>query len=257
MACIYCYEEGAPPLGCGCRGSAGHACVECVAAWAREKGGSAWHSCLVCKQAYNGATAHALSFLWMKHVSDSPHESDAWLIAAENYATSLIGDTGDAPAARALYKEILAIYRKRYGDDHERTTDIQCNLILISDIMGDYAAAEVQYWEIYGRFRRLLGPTHEKTMDILSFLAMCHLDMHNYDTSEALCRHLMDLSSFIPPDGMRRIKYERDLAFACLKVQKRDEAKAIFTRILPILIRVLGPTNYQTVDVLTALDALQ
>ena len=139
--CWVCCEGGDSPhgtplsTGCACRGSAGHAHLQCLVSSARTRHEALpqlhperlqyWHSCPTCKQGFTGAVLVGLARAHYELVHASPHGGR---IDAASMLAIALNQAGDFAGARPLFEEVVAGTRQVYGNDHASTLNAITNL---------------------------------------------------------------------------------------------------------------------------------
>ena len=136
--CWVCLEAVDPdgsataPTGCACRGSAGHAHLNCLVASAqhtadRDAQHINWMSCPTCKQVYTGSVSLGLARArWGLH--RSRREEDGERLDALNQLAVALNNTGKFTEAIPLYEEQLATKRRDFGDVNPSTLNCMVNL---------------------------------------------------------------------------------------------------------------------------------
>ena len=78
---------------------------------------------------------------------------------------------GDSRAARALFEEVYATWRRVLGDEHPDTLTSANNLAETRRAQGDHAGARALHEEVYATRRRVLGDEHPDTLTSANNLA--------------------------------------------------------------------------------------
>ena len=158
--CFICYDDDPQPIqsGCGCRGDAGLAHVNCRAKAAQSAGGN-WASCQTCRLDFTGQMGFALSEKnWRQTRAEVGPHHEYSLCAANNYASGL-GGLGRHEEDKEIFRDVL-MKRTVFGADQPDTLRVSCNLATSLSLQGQHAEAEQTFRRVLAVRQRVLGEKH-------------------------------------------------------------------------------------------------
>jgi tetratricopeptide (TPR) repeat protein len=258
--CIICLDVGdAPPIqsGCGCRGDAGLAHVDCRAEACahRARGGirDGWLSCGTCHQLYTGRMKLGLAeTLWSIH-QDSDEQSQERQWAAGVLAAAL-NDQGRCAESEAICREVRAVHRRMKTPDPDRVVAADRLLANILIDQGRHAEAEGLYREVLGAQQRMLPPNDPATLRTMMNLGNV---VHTQGKlAEALARY-EDLRSIqkrvLGPDHLDTMTTSFNIAATLSAQSKVEEAEVMLRDVLKVQQRVLGAEHPATLTTIYSL----
>lgn len=153
LACTLCLDaqHQPPPIqcGCGCGGAAGSAHVRCKVEYAEHQAPGyheGWYNCPTCEQGYTGAMLLGLAeALWTRCIDMPADDEDR--LATQNFVAIAYGQAGRLDEAEALYRDLLATYRRLDGANKESTLAVATNLGKTLNAQGKHSEAEAMYRE--------------------------------------------------------------------------------------------------------------
>jgi tetratricopeptide (TPR) repeat protein len=169
--------------GCSCRGSAGWAHFPCLLRVTdqQEALGKDGASCPMCKQQYTGELELALGRAKFERLKDRPADCPERTAAQFYLAETIRFNVGAVDAAKVIYEEILAVYRRTLGADHPNTLCVLDSLGELFLVQGQHVKALPLLEEALERGRVVLGPEDRHTLCSLSSLGRLHQNRGDYD----------------------------------------------------------------------------
>ena len=233
--CFICLDGDMPSNrlvhgGCGCRGSAGFAHIDCIVQAARAQANTV-EICPTCKLRWKGAMEIGVARGYYdffaarpeddlerlgaacglsQTLSDNGQTTEALELCVSTLATTrqafesplalaavsvLAGihhKRGDNMAALPLIREALAISLRLHGDDDRRTLGVTTNLVKTHVALGDYGEALPLATDTLERMRRVLGSDHHTTLLTMETLADIHKKMGQHDVALAVRRETVE-----------------------------------------------------------------
>jgi len=104
----------------------------------------------------------------------------------------VLGEQGDIAGTESMYREILEMRRRRFGDDHALVGETLSDLGAILGMQGKYDEAEPLLREALAVHRRNLEPGHPTVVEGLNNLAQLCRVTRRYDESELLFQEALD-----------------------------------------------------------------
>lgn len=263
--CFICLGNDPVPIqsGCGCRGDAGLAHVECRVQVAvhdqqRAKPGTEmmpWERCRTCGQLFVGAMQLGLSSALWHRSCGLPENDPVRIAAAAGYGKALINNGKSSEAESVLRKEVAAAERA-WGRDSLPLMHLLSifgealvDLGQITENSAKLCEAAVIFARTRAAFVRSLGPEHHMTMSTTTNLAEV-LELLDR-TDEAIAMYRETLSTHMRVTGAQHIQTlicALNLASTLSSHGELDAATALFSEHLPTATRVLGPEHFTTLQ---------
>lgn len=167
------------------------------------------------------------------------------------YAGSLrnLADThfyaGHYDRADSLYRVLLAIERRQFGDHHPRVANELINLGAIQFQQGRYAAAERLYRQALEITRAYYGPEHHEYASNLTMIGRSLLYQNRYDEARELLSPALRIQTRVyGPVSPQVASILNELGNLAVRVGDRRSAEAYFTRTAAIYRSVYGEHHY-------------
>lgn len=175
--CQTCLEAaGTVHGGCGCRGTAGHIHVECVAAFCSTPGVPTvcWKFCQTCKETYDAPVRLQLAERWIAKVSTLARDDDERMNAVSNHAICLLKAKQPSKASKLL-RANLRWAEPLLGPHDEGILAMKSNLgsALLDTKQFDKAVDLLH--ETFEHKKAVLGRQHASTIQSGKSLAGCML----------------------------------------------------------------------------------
>ena len=273
LVCHICQEgqENGQLLskGCGCRGSAEFAHLECLVEYAKHEDGEndVWTECNECALRYTGVMASRLArarWKLVEHAGGQLAFFEERMIALGDLA-GVLRDEGDLEGARVRFDELLEVQRRAYGDVSEGTLCTLNNLArVISQIteqefgrgvpLGQigigYMAATVLAKEALEGWTKLYGPTHETTVQAMTDLAQvyCRSGLQNAAAARPLYEDAVKLQRQSQPDQVNTIVNVLNLGNSIVMCGDKQRGLELMDEAVAIARRRLGTAHAQTQD---------
>eukprot|EP00037_Helgoeca_nana_P023880 m.248868 g.248868 ORF g.248868 m.248868 type:complete len:441 (-) comp26476_c1_seq7:4055-5377(-) len=245
--CIICLDVGdAPPIqsGCGCRGDAGLAHVDCRAEACahRARGGirDGWLSCGTCHQLYTGRMKLGLAeTLWSIH-QDGDEQSQERQWAAGVLAAAL-NDQGRCAESEAICREVRAVHRRMEQPDHRHVLSAARLLANALHDQGKHAEAEGLYREVLGAQRQELGRNDPATLGTVMNLANVAYAQGKLDEALAQYEDLRAIQErVLGADHLDTMTTTFNISATLSAQGKFGEAEMLLRKVLELQQRVLG-----------------
>ena len=173
------------------------------------------------------------------------------LLDTKNLLAAIALRLGDRPAAEGAWREVLAGFERRYGEDSLATLTVMSNLGMLLEQVGLFDEAEPLLRDALAAARTVLGPTHRQTLTIMNNLALLLESQGTFDQAEALyLEPLETLRAQGQGDRPEALAMENNLAYLYLLQGAGAEARSRFSDLFDRFSRTLGPTHPDTLRAL-------
>ena len=155
---------------------------------------------------------------------------------------------GHYAISEALNRQVLAIDRKRYGDQHPDVGSELMNLANTQEKTGHLAEAERLYRQALDIFQRWFGEDHPVTADAMSYVGKTLREQGKYDQASILLKRSLVILKHIDPSGTnpKTAFTLAELAAVSLAQGKLDEAEKDYIEVLHIDQAVFGDQHQFT-----------
>lgn len=190
---------------------------------------------------------------------DAQPKPDELLRADALSALALVQhNSGDLAEAERLRAEVLAIYRRIYGDTHPNTITALNNLASVLYTQRRYREVVPMFDEVLAARRRQFGADHPKIATAASNAAFAHLMTSN--VQQAL--QLGEEATAIRTANYGRVhtgtvQSIEAMAAALLALGRLDEAERLFEEAVLIHAELRGPDNTQSISARNNLARVQ
>ena len=160
------------------------------------------------------------------------------------------GATGDPATAVKLFRELLAIYQRRYDEDHEDTRRAMGNLAAFLADAGEFREASEINRRLAGVHTRLLGTDHPLTLSNRSNLASDLMELGELDEAGRELHAVIEARTrVLGAEHPQTLRSELGLASLLARLGQAAEAEAQFRKVLALRTRILGPEHPDTITV--------
>jgi CHAT domain-containing protein len=173
------------------------------------------------------------------------------LLETKNLLAAITLRLGDRPAAEGAWREVLAGFEQRYGEESLATLTVMSNLGMLLEQVGLFDEAEPLLRDALAAARTVLGPTHPQTLTIMNNLALLLESQGTFDQAEALyLEPLETLRAQGQGDRPEALAMENNLAYLYLLQGAGAEAQRRFAELFDRFAGTLGPTHPDTLRAL-------
>ena len=184
-------------------------------------------------------------------------EQDPLTLRVLNNVAINHGATGDPATAVGLFRELLAIYQRRYDEDHEDTRRAMGNLAAFLADAGQFREASEINRRLAGVHTRLLGSDHPLTLSNRSNLATDLMELGELDEAGRELHAVIEARArVLGPEHPQTLRSELGLASLLARLGRAAEAEAQFRKVLALRTRILGPGHPDTITVQLRLAGL-
>ena len=156
---------------------------------------------------------------------------------------------GQAPAAEAIYRDVLARRIRVLGDSHPDTLSSRHELAWVAASQGRWAEAETGYRDVLAARQRVHGAEHADTLVTQHELAWAIANQGRYQEAEQLLADMLGASrTHRGEDHPRTLMIRHELAWATANRGRWDQAVPAYQELLAARRRILGDDHP---DVLT------
>ena len=266
--CTICLESDPAPLqrGCACRGEAGLSHFQCMANLAdwRDKNGPvtetpglAWIMCLVCKSHFTGAMKQELAHAWSERSLHLPtdHLTHVW---SKQHLIECAYAAGNYTEAETMARSMLDRNRTDLGETHPITLYTKTMLGNSLSCLERYKEAEEVQREVLADTSIVSGPRGRVTASQMSSLSNTLAKQRKF--TEAL-RLAKEAVAILRADGSTDDAESTDrdrekmfltsasgLAHLFLEQGDGDGARALYSEVLSMQSRILGPDHPETLS---------
>jgi CHAT domain-containing protein len=173
------------------------------------------------------------------------------LLETKNLLAAITLRLGDRPAAEGAWREVLAGFARRYGEESLATLTVMSNLGMLLEQVGLFDEAEPLLRDALAAARTVLGPTHPQTLTIMNNLALLLESQGTFDQAEALyLEPLETLRAQGQGDRPEALAMENNLAYLYLLQGAGVEAQRRFAELFERFAGSLGPSHPDTLRAL-------
>lgn len=173
------------------------------------------------------------------------------LLETKNLLAAITLRLGDRPAAEGAWREVLAGFERRYGEESLATLTVMSNLGMLLEQVGLFDEAEPLLRDALAAARTVLGPTHPQTLTIMNNLALLLESQGTFDQAEALyLEPLETLRALGQGERPEALAMENNLAYLYLLQGAGVEAQRRFAGLFDRFAGTLGPTHPDTLRAL-------
>ena len=173
------------------------------------------------------------------------------LLDTKNLLAAITLRLGDRPGAEGAWREVLAGFERRYGEDSLATLTVMSNLGMLLEQVGLFDEAEPLLRDALAAARTVLGPTHRQTLTIMNNLALLLESQGTFDQAEALyLEPLETLRALGQGERPEALAMENNLAYLYLLQGAGAEAQRRFAGLFDRFSGTLGPTHPDTLRAL-------
>ena len=172
---------------------------------------------------------------------------EAELTRLMTYLGVVLSERGDILGTEEMYREVLEIRRRRFGNDHALVGESLSDLGAILGMQGKYDEAEPMLREAIEVQRRVLEPGHPAVVEGLNNLAQLFRVTRRYDESEQLFREALDSCRVQLGDG--NPKCATVMANLALVLQAKGDyrgAEAMVRGAIAIRLDTIGAAHLDT-----------
>jgi len=160
------------------------------------------------------------------------------------------GATGNPARAIALFRELLALYLPKYGEDHEDSRRAMGNLAAFLADDRQFREASQINRRLARINTRLLGADHPLTLSNRSNLATDLMELGELDEAGRELHSVIEARArVLGPEHPQTLRSELGLASLLAALARPAEAEAQLRKVLAARIRVLGAGHPDTVTV--------
>ena len=186
---------------------------------------------------------------------DAPHPD---LADAINDLGMLFDYSGDYGQAEELYRESIAMYRRLFGEKHNKIADGLNNLANVMQEKSDLANSETTYRQALAMQRELLGEVHPDVANTLNNLAFLQYDRGNAKGALATEREALAIyRKLFPNDHPDVAAVTNKIGFWLTLAGDFDEADRHIQEGLAMRRRLFGDANPNVASSLENLAILQ
>ena len=267
--CTICLES-APVVpiqrGCACRGDAGLAHIQCMIDLAeyRDKNGPvtempglAWIMCLVCKSHFTGAMKHALARAWSERSLHLPtdHLMHVW---SDQHLIECAYTAGNYAEAETMARSMLDRNRTDLGETHPITLYTKTMLGNSLSCLERYKEAEKVQREVLAATSIVSGPRDRVTASQMSSLSNTLAKQRKFPEALRLAKEAVAILRATGATGTVGAE-DRDrekmfltsasgLAHLFLEQGDSDGARTLYSEVLSMQSRILGPDHPETLS---------
>ncbi len=173
------------------------------------------------------------------------------LLETKNLLAAITLRLGDRPSAEGAWREVLAGFERRYGEESLATLTVMSNLGMLLEQVGLFDEAEPLLRDALAAARTVLGPTHPQTLTIMNNLALLLESQGTFDQAEALyLEPLETLRALGQGERPEALAMENNLAYLYLLQGAGAEAQQRFAELFDRFAGTLGPTHPDTLRAL-------
>ena len=173
------------------------------------------------------------------------------LLETKNLLAAITLRLGDRPAAEGAWREVLAGFERRYGEESLATLTVMSNLGMLLEQVGLFDEAEPLLRDALAAARSVLGPTHPQTLTIMNNLALLLESQGTFDQAEALyLEPLETLRALGQGERPEALAMENNLAYLYLLQGAGAEAQRRFAGLFDRFSGTLGRTHPDTLRAL-------
>ena len=245
--CSICFEHGATPSGCACRGDANLAhvaCLDTAAQFRYTDTGSTdgWSGCAVCKQKYSGNTGIGLAIRFFTYAQDIPIVN----IEAVCHLASANLSVNEHTKALRLYNIALSKLLPLYGPEDKWVITVMNGKARALEQSGQHIEAAKLYLQSSEVAHRTLGPEDRTTLLLDCNLASSLQAVGKHAEAEVLFRNVLAIEE--------RLYGRDDSSTLCTMnnlgmILKGEEGRALLKEVHTRCLRVMGPTHPFTLAV--------
>jgi non-specific serine/threonine protein kinase/serine/threonine-protein kinase len=163
-------------------------------------------------------------------------------------------EASDLAGADTLLTQALAIYRRRYGDVHERIAKCLNDLGVVCQSQGDLAKAETMFRGALDAQRRLSESESAGIAETMNNLAWVLVAQGNQDEAESMFREALALNrKLFGASHPNVLAFEANLAAALQQQRDFADADTLYREALAGMRTVLGPEHPNTLRTMTGL----
>ena len=178
-------------------------------------------------------------------------EDHPLLLETKNLLAAITLRLGDRRAAEGAWREVLAGFERRYGEESLATLTVMSNLGMLLEQVGLFDEAEPLLRDALAAARTVLGPTHPQTLTIMNNLALLLESQGTFDQAEALyLEPLETLRAQGPGDRPEALAMENNLAYLYLLQGAGAEAERRFAELFDRFSETLGASHPDTLRAL-------
>lgn len=269
--CTICLESDPAPLqrGCACRGEAGLSHFQCMANladWrdkngpATETPGLAWIMCLVCKSHFTGAMKQELAHAWSERSLHLPtdHLTHVW---SKQHLIECAYAAGNYAEAETMARSMLDRNRTDLGETHPITLYTKTMLGNSLSCLERYKEAEEVQREVLADTSIVSGPRGRVTASQMSSLSNTLAKQRKFTEALRLAKEAVAIlradGSTGSTDDAASTDRDREkmfltsasgLAHLFLEQGDGDGARALYSEVLSMQSRILGPDHPETLS---------
>lgn len=152
-----------------------------------------------------------------------------------------------------LYKRVLDIVEKTYGNDHIEVATAMNNLSKTIVLLGDYKEAESLYFRAWEIMDKIYGPDNLESTEIMCGLAELFTVLTEYDSAEPIYKKILEIREkklghdhidlARPLRGLAHNNFIQYFSNPILNKHLSNKAEHFLLRALPIMENNLGPDH--------------